>query len=709
MAGTGILVDGQLSWSSGVNSLKPTTVKSDVAPDGVPRNGLCWLNNGSVRDGGISPRGAYNYRGTFHGPNGLYQGAWLYDPITDANPYWIASISGRIWQVFPDAPEASIDLSTIFGLTNPPALTYSYFCQGEQFLVIQAGDLITPPLFWDGTLLRRSNGLPAPTPASPAITTTAQFRVPEVNINMGSLWSGGGAPIITIPTVTVPLAAPYAGTVGDLIQLSAATGPVGTTFKVTAIGTAPNTITLQTISGRVGLLVIPQAYTVTLVNQPNAAVLTPELPPATVMHYYMGRIWYAQGRIVTAGDIVRGPSGTQPYDFDDSILKVTENPLAIGGDGFKMPTQAGNVRAISDLGTQDTSLGQGVLIIGTRKAAYALRVPVSRADWIAADSANQPLLVPIQKANGIVNDRSVVPVNGDLYFQSIEPGIRSLISAVRYFNQPGNRVISANENRVLQFTNRALLKFSTGITFNNLLLQSNLPEQTPQGVIHKAVIPLDFLPISSFNEESQPIWNGVQEGLDIFQMFTGDFGGLERAFSMVRSSIDGAFQIYEMSTVGRFDTNTYGESRISMAAEFPSLPFGQEMLQKELLSGELWIDRLYGETVFQIHYRPDSATCWLPWINFKVCSARNTAEDCDNPISYPMTPYGDGFKIPLTFPKPPAACIALSGRPSNIGYQFQTRVIMKGYARIRGLLLYAAVRDTKLYHDLVCTVPIEQV
>lgn len=690
MPGTGVLVDGQLSWSSGVNSLKPTTVKSDVAPDGVPRNGLCWLNNGSVRDGGISPRGSYNYRGTFHAPNGLFQGKFMYDPITDANPYWITSISGRIWQVFPDAPEASIDLSTVFGLTNPPALTYSYFCQGEQFLVIQAGDLITLPLFWDGTILRRSNGLVAPAATSYAIVVSTLFRVPAVN-----------------GTVVVTLGGAYPGAIGDLINLSAPSGPTFTTFKVTAIGAGPATVTLQTVSGWVGLAIIAQAYTATLINPTPAK--TPELPAATAMHYYMGRIWYLQGRIVTAGDIVRGPSGTLPYNFDDSILKVTENPLAIGGDGFKLPTQAGNGRALSDLGTQDTSLGQGVLIIGTRKAVYALRVPVSRADWIAAGSANQPLLVPIQKANGIVNDRSVVAVNGDLYFQSLEPGIRSLISAVRYFNQPGNRTISANENRVLQFTDRALLKFATGITFNNMLLQSNLPEQTPQGVIHKAVIPLDFLPISSFNEESQPIWNGVQEGLDIFQMSTGDFGGRERAFAFVRSSIDGSFQVYELSTVGRFDTNTHGESRISMAAEFPAFPFGQEMLQKELLSGELWIDRLYGETVFQIHYRPDSATCWLPWINFKVCSARNTAEDCENPISYPMTPYGDGFKIPLTFPKPPVACIALSGRPSNIGYQFQTRVIMKGYARIRGLLLYASVRDTKLYHDLVCTVPIEQV
>lgn len=681
---TGIIVDGQLSWSAGVNSLKPTTVKSENAPDGVPRNGLCWLNNGSVRDGGISPRGAYNYRGTFHGSNGLFQGKFLYDPITDANPYWLTSISGRIYQVFPDAPQSSIDLSTVSGLTNPANLPYSYFVQGEQFLVIQAGDLVTLPLFWDGSKLRRSNGINPPPGVTHTITLTATFLFAANSM-----------------TATVATSAPYPGALGDVIRWQTPSGSseIGL-FKVLA--TAANSITVERYpqapftGGGVG----SGAWSWIVLGNPAPPV--PELPAATAMHYYMGRIWYGQGRLVVAGDIVRGPSGTAAYEFDDSILKVTENPLAIGGDGFKMPTQAGNVRAISDLGTQDTTLGQGVLIIGTRKAAYALKVPVTRADWIAANSANQPLLVPIQKATGIVNDRSVVPVKGDLYFQTLEPGIGSILNAVRYFNQPGNRTISANENRVLQFTNRALLKFATGITFNNLLLQSNLPEQTAQGVIHKAIIPLDFLPISSLNEESQPIWNGVHEGLDIFQMSVGDFGGLERAFAFVRSSLDASFQVFELTTVGRFDTNTFGESRISMAAEFPAMPFGQEMLQKQLVSGELWIDRLYGETVFQIQYRPDSVTCWLPWVNFKVCSTRNTAEDCDNPISYPITPYGDGFKIPLSFPKPPVACVALSGRPSDIGYQFQTRLIMKGYARIRGFLLYATTREMKLYEAMVC-------
>ena len=78
-----------------------------------------------------------------------------------------------------------------------------------------------------------------------------------------------------------------------------------------------------------------------------------------------------------------------------------------------------------------------------------------------------------------------------------QPGVPFLTLATRYFDQPGNLELSARqENRILQFTNRGLLGFATGCFANNWLLQSNLPMQLPQGVVHTAIIPLHFVPIS---------------------------------------------------------------------------------------------------------------------------------------------------------------------------------------------------------------------
>lgn len=159
-----------------------------------------------------------------------------------------------------------------------------------------------------------------------------------------------------------------------------------------------------------------------------------EIPAATCMAYYMGRLWYARNRTYTAGDIVGNvSSGSITYNFTDSVLRITENPLAVGGDGFSVPSQSGNIRALDFPIALDTTLGQGPLFVFTPKQIYALTVPVSRADWIAANANNQPLQRVVMRTNGTVSDRSIVAANGDLFFQSLDPAIRSYFMALRYF------------------------------------------------------------------------------------------------------------------------------------------------------------------------------------------------------------------------------------------------------------------------------------
>jgi hypothetical protein len=706
MAAPTFLVDGSLDFSGGVNSLKPTTVASQSNPGGIPRNSLCWLNNASVRDSGISPRDAWNYKGTFHDANGLFQGGILYEPIDGVTPpYFLIAISGRIFKVDPDFASPVVDLSAVSGLSHPPTLDYFYFVQGEQFVVIQAGDLVTKPLFWDGAALRRSNGLiaVATQPTSFAVNTTAVFKVPSVG-----------------NSVTINVSAAYGGSVGDVVEIigppstlgslagSTGGGSIGWvtfppvvfgTFTVTAKGA--NTISLTTVTTTCAGVNVPQNGLTFKIVTAGAVPLVSEIPSAGPMDYFHGRFWYAQGLKFAAGDIVSGPSGTAAYNNVDSILKVTENPLAIGGDGFAVPTSAGNIRALKHTVSLDIANGQGDLLIATRKAIYKLEVPISRASWIGADTNNQPKMTPVQLNNGAVGDRCMVNVNGDLYYMSLEPSIRSLIFATRFFGEPGNRSISNNEQRALQFYDRAFLRFTSGIAFDNRLLMTGLPSQTAQGVVHKLITPLDFVPMSSFGEDMQPVWNGVLEGLDFMQLFTSGFNGLERAFAVVRLQ-DGSFSIWEITVAGRFDNNLTGEVRINWSAEFPAFTWQTEIKLKRLVAGELWVDRLFGEVVFKLEYRPDGETCWKTWHEWKACSARSSAEDCANPITYPVQPYGAGYKQTMILPKPPVTCEPFSLRPSDVAYQQQCRLTVKGYCRVRGLFLYAEPVEREMYKGIVC-------
>lgn len=825
--------DGSLSWEGGVNSLKPTTVQSATTPNGLPRNQLSWLVNGTVRGGGIQQRFGWEYLCKFT-DIGLFQGGFIYEPLGE-DPYLVVSIGGIIYKVLIGSNNAIVKLTTP-GLENPPLQPKSYFVQAERFLIIQAGDNITNPLFWDGTTLRRSLG-----PSITVGTVAINFVVPAVGVivlaTLSATYVDTGAQIVLIggkqyqiapstfphqfvtlkniyddPAITpahgsgqivkrlpdyvahvqtiasanvneadVVLTAPFTFPPGPdaftrlsvyingvkcfivsqsdttHIRVGSALGasfaqlmasPVGagityltpttdiatlyTGFFTPGIGSVVDTSFFSSYAGptnqpiliesgfyeiqALGQPFIPsnQVYLTNLNDTPGntvtagTVITTPyELPPATCMVYYMNRVWYAQGRTYIAGDISKGPSGTSPYNFTDAVLKVTENPLAVGGDGFTVPSDAGNVRCLTYTNELDTALGQGLLYIGTSRSFYRLTVPVSRTAWIAANDASQPLQTVAQIKYGPVNDRSVVRVNGDILYQTIEPAIRSLTLARRNFGQWANPPISRNEERVLAFNDRALMQFCSGIEFDNRMLQTTLPIQTPVGVASQGIIPLDFDLISTLEQQLPPAWEGMYEGLNHLQLFEGDFGGRQRAFSVVYSSEDASIQVWELSDNLRNDINQFGESRTKMVIEFPAYTDGVELLLKRLTGGEIWVDRIAGKVDFLLEYRPDGDACWHFWTYWQTCSSRNSCEDLVNPVCYPITPYAEGYKQTWSLPKPPERdCVSMAGRPAWIGHQFQCRLTITGWVRVRGFVLTMEKVDQKQYHDNACLTPL---
>lgn len=592
------LVDGSLDFSGGVNSYSVTTIQSEKNPNGLRRNQVAWADNCTMRGGGICQRTGWVKIGVINCQLGKYQGSIIYNPLWDNLPYLVSSIGGRIYKIDVDDPASAVELTAVDPLlVNPSANEVSYFLQAEQFLIVQAGDYVTNPLFWDGTTLRRSKGITDPGVAS---------------------------------------------------------------------------------------------------GTPN----TNEIPAAGPMDYYMNRIWYAQGRTYSAGDIVGGPSGVIIPSHVDSILNVTENPLCVGGDGFSVPSGTGNIRCLTHTSNINATLGEGQLMIFTRKDVFAMTVPVTRSDWVGADTNARPLQTVVQMNNGAVNARSMVAVNGDLFFQSFEPSIRSLVIAMRYYDQWGNTPISINENRILAFNDRGLMRFASGILFDNRVLQCVLPFETPVGVAHKAVVPLNFDVISTLDTKLPPVWEGMYEGLDILELVSSDFAGRERAFAIAWSEEEQNIQLWELTNYSKTDRD---DNRVAWYIETPAYTWGDEFQLKKLVSAELWIDKLFGKVFFEVDYRVDGDPCWYPWHKWNDCTSRSTCEDVHNPSASPYCePHRESFRQTVTLPKPQPVCEAASGRPTYIGYQFQVRIRIKGWCRIRGLLLKAEKVEQKLYHNMVC-------
>lgn len=617
------LVDGQLDFSAGVNSSVPRTktirydtqtARTGETPaliNGVGSNQLSWLVNGSVRGGGIGQRMTLQPLVRGASWSGLYQGGIMYES-DGTNPILIVAIGGRIYRIRVDTDNGVTDLSAVFGFTMPDTLGFFHFSQAEMFAIIQAGDLVTNPLFYDfgqlgirPELMRRSNG-----------------------------FVGVGNP-------------------------------------------------------------------------------TNEIPAAGPMCYQAQRLWYAFGRNYAAGDIVRNrTSGSAAYDYRDSVIKVTENAVAYGGDAFIVPTNAGVIRGMAFGSNLNTALGESDLFIFTRRSVYACSAPITREDWTAA-TLN---LMPIQKIavvkGGAYGDRCLVPVNSDIFFSGPPNGdIRTVQTTVRDTKTWGNVPLSNNVERALVQNDRSLLYAATGIQFDNRLLMGSLPKLTPVGPGFQAIIPLDFDTISEFAGEDSaktPAWEGVQDysgGPQILQLFEGDFGGRERAFAMVWSERNQAIEVWELRPDLRFDN---GENRVVRVIEFPAYAFGDPFGLKQLDAGELWIDKMLGTVDFEVYYRPDSYACWTRWTVFQKCAAKDCREDIDDPCpdtGYPIEPSCEQDAIPINFGKPPPGpCVQGVERPTTWGFQFQVKLVIRGWCRIRGLRLYAIWREKKPYHGLACNV-----
>jgi hypothetical protein len=609
-----VIVDGSFDFSGGVDSSKVTTVESTLNVNGLGRNELSWANNCTVRNGGITQRWGWQPLVKIV-PSGYWQGHWIYEPDSGL-PYLICSISGHIYQVLLDSPYTVTDLSVAFGLYNPSdptAAEMAFFCQGENYLIIQAGDFYHPgavvpgttdsagrhlPLFWNGSTLRRSIGITNPAPA----------MVPGVN----------------------------------------------------------------------------------------------EIPAATCMDYYGNRIWYAQGRQYSAGDIVGGPSGNAINLFRDAILNVTENPLCTGGDGFTVPTNAGNIRSLCHSSNLNASLGQGQFYIGTRKAIYSLSVPMTRTEWIATDSANGPLQTVVQLVNGPSSHRAVTPINGDLYYQSFDPAIRSLIRAIQYFQQPGNTAISQNEDRALRQNNRALMRFSSSMYFDTRLLNLVLPKMALDGVnvVHQAVLPLDFDTVSNLAQRSAAVWEGAWDGLQFLELIPADYAGLPRGLTATIDDIDGSINLWEMVRESKMEN---GDNRVTWSVETPAWTWSgasNELALKRLAGGECHIDRVSGTVKMWVYYRNDADPCWRCWFDTEFCADRWE----DEPVltAYPCEPMSEGYVFPVVFPEPPSSCNSMGVRPSTVGYQFQVKIVLKGFCRIRSIMAHALPVIKSQYNGISC-------
>lgn len=623
-------------------------VNTGVAPLILPRNQLANGSNITVRGTYVRPRSYYrkmefNFGGDTDLQSavesvGLFQGATYFRPDSGIESL-VASLAGRLFQFRISGNVATVSERTIPGNPNPPGQLQAWLWQAEKWIIVNDG--VSLPLFMTDSTTVRSNGQGF-TPQSNTLAAT--YTVPSPGSFATVAFTGVAGlsvgSIVTLPQIGQGVVTAIAGLNVDILNTSF--GPIGT--------------------------VVPAATNVAW----NSANPTPQLPVGRMGAYGRGRIWMAlaDGKQFVASDLVGGSSGTAGENYRDAILNITENLYLRGGGYFTVPGNLGDIRAMKFAATLDASLGQGPLQVFTPEAVFSCNAPVNRLEW---QDIQNPILTESLISNGALGQWSTVLANGDFLFRSVD-GSRSLILARREFATWGNVPISREVDRRLSADSVDLLRFTSSIVFDNRHLLTTAPVLFEKGVYFRALVPLNFDPISTLRGKAPAVYDSLMwTGLNVFQLLTGSFSNEDRAFAFTWNTQTEKLELWEILKTAAHAIRDNDAVRVVQAFETPVL-FNQpgEKQYQRLLDGELQVDEMQGRVDFQVWWKPDQWPCWVPWFQWTQCA---TVDD-DGKVQ---------FRPHMGFGEPPSApCDEVNNRPLREGYTFQFKFIITGHCRVIG-------------------------
>lgn len=579
---------------------------------------------------------------------GKFQGGGYFRPDNGYGSIMTA-IAGRAFQFTPnDSGSAVVSERTIPGNANPADQPQAWIWQAEKWAIWTDGK--SNPVFIDGSTSTRST---YGTPVAFDSTITTAVAIPAVGTNVVVEFASNAniqvGDIVTFKSKGTMLAqdkdSPNPGTSVTLVNVTAT--PVG---QLMGIGT-----------------VLTWSHTGT------------QLPPGRMGTYGLGRIWMSliDGRQFVASDQVGGASGTPANNYRDAVLSITENLFLVGGGNFTVPGSPGDIRAMKFAATLNVSLGQGPLQIFTPNTVFSCQAPTDRSTW---QNVTNPILTESVITNGGLSQNATVNVNNDILTRAID-GIRSMkISQQDFQTSWPTAPISFEVSPRLSLDSESTLGYSSAIVFDNRFLLTTMPKVTAAGVFWQAMVPLNLDPVSSLRGKAPALYDSlVWTGLNVFQLFVGQFGGVERAFALCWNEIVSKIELYELLKTADPQVNDNGSTRIVWSFDSASLfrdPPNIKRRYKRLIDGEIHVQNMKGTVDFQVYWKPDQWPCWVPWHAWRECAVPGTLS---NPGFRPRMGLGEP-SAPLIDPDTGQQlyCDVPNDRPLREGYTFQIMAVITG-------------------------------
>lgn len=675
------VVDGFRGLPSGMDGSKDPI----LTPDGA----VFYAQNVTFRGGsGPKTRPGFKFIQNAQG-SGKFQGWAVHYPVIAGQFSVILYVRGGVIYEFNPHTLATTVIST--STTQLDANNPVYFCQASRFTIIQDGVSIPRIYNPSASGVNRLVAANSITIGNSSITDE-QKRIP---IGTHMAYGQGRLFVAKKEETTTPVSVwagdiAFGGTTTSLEILESLYDPLtGRTkftvkashnFSVGAFVTIQNHSTQQSINSSYEIIVSDSA--------------TPKKTFEIIANGGMPANAKGSGGTVTLFNAGR----------DDDIVHFTEHYFLAEGGALTVIAELGKIRGLSFLPVQDTGAGQGDLVAFCERGATSFAVSLPRNEWKTTSGFQKILFLNI----GTVSD-SICPVNGDLYFRSLDGnGIRSYRNARAEFDGAGQTPISSEVDPILlRDTDFLLVKdkaiqsgalniLGLGVNlvyFDNRLLMTCLPEAVGTGtnsrVVFNGIIALDFKSSSGNFGKSSAVYDGVWTGLKTLALASGEFTGRRRAFAMcLHNNVD---QIWEITKDDEFDSPNGGRANIVCSVTTKNFNFESPAELKKLIRADLWFDLISGGPIsaldIVLYYRPDSSPEYIQWQTWNRCFT--TEYTAGIPTIDLITPYAKGYAPQLRAPTPPNTANEITGAPDNLGYDFGLKVKWTGQGRLNRLLVHA--------------------
>jgi hypothetical protein len=230
--------------------------------------------------------------------------------------------------------------------------------------------------------------------------------------------------------------------------------------------------------------------------------------------------------------------------------------------------------------------------------------------------------------------------------------------------------------------------------FDNRVFATAAPRRTPLGVVHDALLVINFDSLSTLQNKQSPVWEGLHSGLSILQLVRARLADGEHAFAFALNEQSSTIELWEMlpesddsfydvyRSVGEDGSLSMTRSHIRSALE--TRRFVYDRLVK-LVMAEVYLDDIVDDIALRVLWKPDQYPSWADWATIRLCASTT---QCSLPTPGQFSclvwkPNARTYAARIRLPRPSEECNVLAGIPLDRGYEFQFRFEGIGHFRLR--------------------------